>query len=256
MTNRFGAVVAAGLASAAIAMSSPREACAQTVTRVSATPQGTIGGALLGAEAVILIEGAAGVRNKWVLLGTGIAGLVAGGVGGWALDFYIDDLPPIGQGRGSANPNPPGLSAASTAMLVVGLGLVIPTAIMFVSATMYRPEEPTAAADDGSGGNEVLEESAGTPTTGTNGQGTAPAGPTTPAGGANPPTSQLRLRRQRHASAAQPRLTGALVGVHNGRVELGVPAVGVVSSFSTEETRQFGLTHQSEVRIPVLSAQF
>lgn len=256
MTNRFGAVVAAGLASAAIAMSSPREACAQTVTRVTATPQGTIGGALIGAEAVILIEGAAGVRNKWVLLGTGIAGLVAGGVGGWALDFYIDDYAPIGQDRGAANPNPPGLSAASTAMLVVGLGLIIPTAIMFVSATMYRPEETAASADDGSGGNEVLEESAGAPGTGAGGQGAQPSGPATPAGRANPPTSQLRLRRQRHASASLPRITGALVGVRDGRVELGVPAVGVVSSFTSEESRQFGLTRQSEVRIPVLSAQF
>lgn len=261
MQKRWAALGAAGvMAFVGTMIASPNSAHAQvdpcvtagggTVCRTNALPQGTIGGALLGAEAVILIEGAAGVRNRWVLIGTGIAGLVAGGAGGFVLDFFLDNQPPIGSGM-DPNPNPPGMTAISTGMLVVGLGLVIPTAIVFASATMYRPDETAQSGDDNTGGNEVLEESSGP----------SPSGGATP-GGAAPaetprPQSMFRMhRRGRIASGRTARPAGSLFSVAGGRFELGVPAVGMVSSFTREETRQFGLAAQSELRVPVLSAQF
>ena len=81
MRKGIGALVLATAVAGAMTFS-PGEARAQTTMpssgRMTATPQGLVGTALLGAEAVILIEGLAGVRNRWVLIGTGAAGLVAG----------------------------------------------------------------------------------------------------------------------------------------------------------------------------------
>src|SRR3954454_20621203 len=90
MGKGFVALVLAG-ACAATAVASPREAQAQTMSGAAcpnschnyATFSATTGGALLGAEVVMLTEGIVGVRNRWILLGSGAVGAIGGGIGGY-----------------------------------------------------------------------------------------------------------------------------------------------------------------------------
>jgi hypothetical protein len=89
-------------------------------TPTSATGKGTVGGALLGAEAVMLVEAAADVKQGWAYgLGGGL-GAVAGGVGG----FFAEDS---------------GDAKLSLYLLVGGMALVIPTTVAVLSATAYEP---------------------------------------------------------------------------------------------------------------------
>ena len=65
-------------------------ACTGRVCPDSATASATVGGAFLGAELVIIIEGLVGVRNRWVMLGSGAVGAIAGGIGGYFAGAAID----------------------------------------------------------------------------------------------------------------------------------------------------------------------
>jgi hypothetical protein len=263
MQKRWAALAAAGaMAFTATTVMAPRQAQAQTLERTSAFPQGTIGGSLLGMELVMLIEGAAGVRNGWIMLGTGLAGGIAGGVGGYFLDSALD-----------ATGQPQGMTLISTSMLVVGLGLVIPTAIVFTGATMYRPPEVSETTNDEGTQGAALEESGGgsstTPAAGAGSSGgstttttPAPAGGTgatsTGTGGAAP-TSWLRTRRPTFATRSAMRAPTASPSLFNlgpQGLNFGVPSVGMVRSFSIEEQRQYNLAPQSEWRVNVISGSF
>src|SRR5690606_2415625 len=86
----------------------------------SSTGKGIAGGALLGAEAVILTEAAIGVKPHWAYLVGGGAGAVAGGVGGYFLEENL---------------------SAKTNMFLLSAGMVlaIPTTIAMLVATQYEP---------------------------------------------------------------------------------------------------------------------
>ncbi len=83
--------------------------------------KGTVGGALLGAELVLVVEALFDVDPWWAYLLGGGLGAVGGGVGG----FFVDE-------QGSA--------PASMGLLVGGLVLSIPTTVAVLSATTYEPE--------------------------------------------------------------------------------------------------------------------
>ena len=280
MQKRLAALTAAGsLAIVSATLVAPREASAQampdpciamgggSVCRSNASPQGVIGGALLGMELVMLIEGAAGVRNGWIMLGTGVAGGIAGGVGGFFLDQALDQA-------GTSQ----GLTTISTAMLAVGLGLVIPTAIVFTGATMYRPPEATTQQEDTSGA--ALEESGAStaggtaPATGTGGAGATPdasgsgsggaaptpstgsgATTTSPSGGSGPTSSLFRARRSQLAASAARRPAVAarpsLFNLGSNGFSLGVPAVGLTTRPAAD-----GQSSASEWRVNLLSGTF
>ena len=134
MRNRLVVLGFACAALAASVVSSPNAANAQTptgtVTPIGSFPQAMVGLGLIGAGAVILVEGGVGLHNPWILLGSGALGLIGGGIGGYFVDQQI---------QSSVNGGANDMSMVSSAILVGGLGLIIPAAIMFVSATMYRP---------------------------------------------------------------------------------------------------------------------
>src|SRR6187399_354006 len=96
------------------------QASATGVDEASATGKGIVGGALLGAEAVILVEAAVGVKPYWAYAVGGGAGAIAGGVGG----FFMED-------NFSAKTN--------MFLLSAGMILAIPTTIAMLSATQYEP---------------------------------------------------------------------------------------------------------------------
>jgi hypothetical protein len=265
MQKHWAALGAAGvMAFVGTMIASPNSAHAQmdpcvtagggTVCRTNALPQGTIGGALLGMEAVMLIEGAAGVRNGWIMLGTGLAGGIAGGVGGYFLDQALD-----------AMGTPQGMTAISTGLMVVGFGLVIPTAIVFTGATMYRPPEANQQQEDDSQG-VALEESGASNAGGAGSGGTTPASGTAPASGSTstgPTTGRTtsswwRLRRPtrlvsaRSASAHGPAMMRpSLFNLSSQGWTIGVPGVGMTTRQAVD-----GQSSSNEWRINLLSGTF
>lgn len=84
--------------------------------------KGVTGGAMLGAEVVLITEAAIGVKPRWLYL---LGGAVGGLGGGWA-GYHIG---------GSSSPKPPSF------LLAGGIALVIPTLIGVVSATQFQPPD-------------------------------------------------------------------------------------------------------------------
>lgn len=90
------------------------------VDTASTTAKGTVAGALLGAEAVVLTEAAFGVKPGWAyLLGAGV-GAAGGGVGGY---FLEDSMSP----------------KLASLLLAGGLVLAIPATVAALSASAYSP---------------------------------------------------------------------------------------------------------------------
>lgn len=89
---------------------------ADTLHRV----KGITGGAMLGAEVVLMTEAALGVKPAWAYLAGGAAGAGAGALGG----YYLG---------GTSSPVP------SSWALAGGIALVIPTMIAVVAATSFDP---------------------------------------------------------------------------------------------------------------------
>jgi hypothetical protein len=97
--------------------------------------KGTIGGAMIGAEVVMLTESAFRLRPTWMYL--------AGGAGGGLLGGYVGN-----RMSGSTN-RPPAF------LLAGGIALIIPTIMGVLTATQYEPigtirqDEPDDSSGDG-----------------------------------------------------------------------------------------------------------
>jgi hypothetical protein len=90
--------------------------------------KGAIGLGLLGADVTLIIEGACRVRNPWLL---SIIPIVVAG-GGAAGGYFI--------GAGSLGTEGDGSLAGGVALLVSGLALIIPAAILVAHGRSYRRE--------------------------------------------------------------------------------------------------------------------
>jgi hypothetical protein len=115
---------------------------------ISPTGKGIVGGGLLGAEVITIVEGVAGVRPGWAYWLGAIVGAGGGAVGGWAVEQAVN-----------------GDGTIPMAMLAGGLALVIPAIVVSLDATRFRPDEgatedhpPTLgpAADPGAAGGSVV----------------------------------------------------------------------------------------------------
>lgn len=218
---------AAGLAAVAtLTMSS-----AVSADEVSTTGKGITGGALLGAEAVMLTEAAIGVKPGWAYAVGGLAGGVGGGVAG----YFIED-------SASAKVN--------MYLLVAGMALAIPTTVVVLDATAYEP--PVDYTQDRAPADEPVAE------------------PPRPEGKANDtrrtaqrrtqPKKTLRMtKRERleqlrlHARMSPP----ALVGMHDGALTLSVPAVEVRDVYTLTDMHRFAIAKQeTELRVPVVKVSF
>lgn len=229
----------------AVSLGSPREAQAQTVNAVSPTGKGIAGCALLGGEAVMLIEAAAGARPTWAYLVGGGLGAIAGGLGGYFLEQAAE---------GDTT-----LTGITVGTLVVGLGLIIPTTIATIGATAYSPERDQPA-EDNAPATGPLDESTTAPAAAPAGAPAGAAPAAAPAPGATSGTTSDILppaRRSPRQLAARPafRPTG-LLDMGPGGLSLAVPAIHVGANLTVQEVRQYGLTAVSELRIPLLSGTF
>jgi hypothetical protein len=194
---------------------------------VKASGKGIAGGALLGAEIVTIIEALAGVDKPAVYAISAGLGAIAGGVGG----YFIEDADPTSDGK------------VPMYMLAGGLALIIPSVVLYLNATRYKPSEDATEdrapvnvtpADPGKIGGSVVI-------------GTEPAKPN-PA----PPQPQTPPTPPNPA----PQGPQSLFDLQKGQLRLGVPVPVVKPMWSLQEQRQYGASQGTEVRVPVLKMVF
>jgi hypothetical protein len=213
-------LVAVAVAAAAFGLAlagSPSEARADGP--VTATGKGTVGGALLGGEVVCLTMGAIGVERGWPYFVFGGLGAVGGGIGG----FFVEK---------ASTPEP------SLYMLAGGLALVIPTLVVSLNATAYKPPE-TDQIQEPANNKPVLD---------------APA-PGTPAAG---PTTARAVKKPARVAAApiMPHIPLSVLDLYKGHVQLGIPAFELRPLYSSAELWKYGVGQGSEVRFPLFKATF
>ena len=193
-------------------------ASAQTTAGEPVTPtgKGIVGGALLGGEVVDLTMGIIGVNRGWPYLVFGGLGMVGGGIGGYFVEQNTADAP-----------------EADVYMLAGGMALVIPTIVVSLNATMYKPPEGT-----------TTEPANNQPSTGPE-----PAQPGAPNG--SPVQTQRKLK-----PIEKPHYAFSLLDVYKGSLGMGVPAVEVRPLYTQREMWTYGVQQGSEVRVPLFYATF
>lgn len=252
---------------------------ASSLARAQAEPavtgKGIVGGALLGAEAVMLTEAALKVRPGWAYYLGGGAGLVGGGVAGYFLEDSLD-------------------SKSAMYLLSAGMLLAIPTSVAALNATSYdTPLEYTQdAAPVDEGLDEPIAVQAPTPlpsmppanTTPAEAPATGDAPPptpppsepaptpaSTPAPAASPgptpapatapakPQGSRQMHRNRamaHSRTVPLMMPPALLGLSGRQLALGLPAVEIRGTYTRREVAMYGVTQQTEVRVPVFQMVF
>jgi hypothetical protein len=227
----------------------PLAAHATGVSEVSTTGKGVIGGALLGAEVVLVTEAAFKTQPTWAYIVGGVGGGIAGGVGG----FFIEK---------DANPR------TTMFMLAGGMALAIPTTVAVLSATAYEP--PASYTQDRAPLDEPVAEPpqpmsapAPAPAPATIAPGGTDVAPTTAPPTTAPPTSSIHRTRRHAASHARhlPPLDyhlspPALIGISAQALTLGIPAVELRDVYSRTELAMYGVSQGTEVRLPVLNVLF
>jgi hypothetical protein len=217
-TFRLSALATATLVGAAAFVGPERAAHAENV---SPDGKGIVGGGLLGAELVTIVEGIADVRSGWAYGIGAVVGAGGGAVGGYFVEQNSSD------------------GKVPMYLLAGGLALIIPAVVLTLNGTRYRPQEgstddnvPTGpAADPGAPGGGVI----------------GPQPPSSPPPAASAPTS---------SSAPADVAPVSLVDVRGGALRVGVPAVDVRPVFSMAEQRQYGMHAQTELRMPVVRVVF
>jgi len=239
-----------------LVVAAPGVASAQTVVAIEPTAKGIVGCGLLGAEAVMLIEAAAGARPTWAYIVGGSLGAAAGAVGGYFLEQAA-----VGDNT---------LTGLAVGSLVLGLGLSIPTIVAVRGATRYQPEHDQPS-DDNAPSTGPLDEGTSRPAAGDGAATPAPAAPAaTPApagstsrndrGAADAPVAQ-RVPHPRGSVAARPSVLSSLrptglFDLNPAGFSFTVPSVSVGNAVSLQEMRQYGVSPVSEVRVPLLSGSF
>lgn len=96
--------------------------------RLDAKGVGIAGGVIVGGELIVAVEGLIGVKPLWPYLTFPLLGAAGGGVGG----YYLEKASPEG----------------AVAMLIGGIALLIPTALLAASARAYDPKKEGAVGSD------------------------------------------------------------------------------------------------------------
>jgi len=105
-----------------VVLSAPSARAETGKEKASSGAKGTVGLALLGAEAVMTVEALVGVKPWWGYLIGGGVGAIGGAVGGYFIDQM--DKPAVSMG-----------------LLAGGITLAVPATLAILSATAYRPNK-------------------------------------------------------------------------------------------------------------------
>lgn len=235
-----GFALAAALVAAVCTTSSNAPAAAQ----VTGTGKGIAGGALIGGEIGFLGLAAFNAKSSWLYYTVPPLLAIGGGVGGYFIEQGTKDSPEV-----------------PLFMLAAGMALVIPTVVITLSATTYRPgnedSTPTdATPSPGSGGTAgtvtvnpgAPTVTGGSPSTATPGSGGGSSTTTAPAPPKHKPdNTSLRLRSER---------SFALLSWDTSSIRVGIPAVSMKPSYSNTEIAKFGLVQRYEVHAPIVDVHF
>lgn len=123
-------VVSTGLSAAFAAAPGAVSAQSSEPTKIGASPKGTVGLGLVGAELGLVLPAAFGLTDLWATIVFPVVGAGGGAAAGY---FLIDDG---GQNDG----------ALGVAMMTTGLVLVIPSVVLAVSLGRYDPDADMASA--------------------------------------------------------------------------------------------------------------
>lgn len=198
--------------------------------------KGAVGGGLLGAEVVMLVEAGLKVKPAWAYIVGGLAGGAAGGVGGYFAETSSDS------------------AKLGMYLLTGGIALAIPTTVAVLSSTAYEP--PADYVEDRPPADEPVAEPAQPGATPPPASDTL-VSPPAPEGRAPAPRRRTRRIAARGAKPAlYPAAPPALVGVSPAALTLSVPAVEFRDLYTKKELQQFGVRQGTEVRVPVLSFAF
>jgi hypothetical protein len=223
----------------------PLAAHAAGVDEASPTGKGIAGGALLGAELVLVTEAAFDVRPTWAYIVGGIAGGAAGGVGGYFVEQQDEPRAPM-------------------LMLAGGLAFAIPTVVAVLAATAYEP--PASYLQDQAPADEPVAEPpaptdmapapapAAAPPPSTEAAPPAPADAAPAPTPAPAPTGRRHLRSPRRLSLKLP--PPALLGLQGSRLALGVPNIELRHAYTVSEQVMFNAPDAAELRVPVLNVVF
>jgi len=239
MRLRFSSILIAAASIATVGFSATN---AHAVGEDEASPvaKGIVGGALLGGEAVMLVEAALDVRPAWAYVVGGIVGGIGGGIGGFFAEQDGDARLPM-------------------FLLAGGMVLAIPTTVAVLATTAYKP--PADYVQDRAPADEPVAEppqpSSSEPST------PSSVAPPEPTSRRSPVRSKKRVSARserlslysRH-EAVRPKALPSLIGVEQGLVTLSVPAVQVRDVFNRREALQTGVKQATEVRIPVFNFAF
>lgn len=233
---RHHRVLVGSLAAAAIALGSARASAQFEGDPVQPWGKGTVGGALLGAEAVMLTEAVIGVKPAWAYVVGGVAGAAGGGVGG----YFAEE-------RTTAK--------LSLYLLAGGMALVIPTTILVLDRTAYDP--PVEFTQDAPPEDEPLAE----PPQPTDTVDEAPfEGEPTPAPAPvsrrSPPAPGGGQAARTPRGAPRRVAPSALFGLGSRSLVLAVPAVEVREVYTPRERHELGAPRATEVRVPLFFAAF
>ena len=216
--KRLGFFVCSFIASVGVERAAAaQQAPSAPPTFTSPAGKGIIGGALLGAESVMLVEAAAETKPAWAYAVGGGLGAIGGGIGGY---FAQQGDPKI-----------------SLYLLLGGMALALPTTVAVLSAAAYEPVnyvEDRPPADE-----PVADPARTTPATETK------------------PTSRRPPREPRSVKLArEPVLPPALFGWNRGELTLSIPAVEVRQMYTRTEVALYGVKQQPEVEVPVVNVVF
>lgn len=215
----FAALLVGLEISAAALLSAPAQAASGA--EASPTGKGIAGGALLGAEAVMLTEAAVGVRPAWAYIVGGGVGAIGGGVGGYFVEGSSVELPFY--------------------MLLGGMALALPTTVAVLSTTAYEPVNYT---EDNPPADEPVAD---------------PAAPVASPPPIEKPTGRHdtpQKRNDQRARAVLPAAPPAIIGLGDGALSFAVPAVEVRHVYTRTEIATFGVKDATEIRVPVLNVVF
>ncbi len=183
------------------------------------TGKGITGGALLGAETVMITEAIVGVESPWLYFGGAVVGAAGGGVGG----YFVEQ---------SAAPR------VSFYMLMGGMALLIPTAIVYIDATSVREHEDVVFDKE----PEELEDEE------------LDADP--PAPGEDVFSQRQAPKRKRPVVRATALVGHGLLGVSPTGLALGVPDVEISPLYTPAEVKELGVPQQTQVLFPLVHGVF